>query len=259
MPIALTRSVPPTIVNCELTHLKREPINLARAAEQHVQYENALIEVGCTIERLPSVPDLPDSVFVEDTAVVLPELAIIARPGAATRRAEVTAVADALRQHHPLAFIVSPGTLDGGDVLLIDSTIYIGESTRTNAEGIRQLTEIASACGHRVWPVKISGCLHLKSAVTRVADDVILLNSAWVDSSSFSGLHQIEVHPGEPFGANALLIGENVIYSATYDETRQRLEQNGIKVHLVETDELQKAEGGVTCCSILITRLPARL
>ena len=255
IPIALTRSVPPSIVNCELTHLKREPINLARAVEQHGLYEKALIDAGCTIRRLPSLPDLPDSVFVEDTAVVLPELAIIARPGAASRRAEVTSVADALQPHRPLAFIESPGTLDGGDVLPVGSTIYVGESTRTNAEGIRQLAELTSAYGYRVRAVKTSHCLHLKSAVTRVADDVILLNPAWVDSSTFMGLHQIDVDTSEPFAANALLIGDTVIYAATFDKTRQRLEQNGINVCVVEMDELQKAEGAVTCCSILI---PAR-
>lgn len=253
MPIALTRSVPPSIVNCELTHLNREPINFARAAEQHGLYERALVALGCTIQRLPSLSDMPDSVFVEDTALVLPEIAIIARPGAASRRLEVTSVADALRPHGPLAFIESPGTLDGGDVLAIGSTIYVGESTRTNAEGIRQLADLVSAYGYAVRPVKVSACLHLKSAVTRVAEDVILLNTAWVDSSSFKGMHQIEVHPGEPFAANALRIGDHVIYSGTYDQTRRRLEENGINVHLVETDELQKAEGGVTCCSIVVT------
>lgn len=252
MTLALTRGVPPSIVNCELTHLKREPINFERALQQHSLYERALVDVGCTIQRLPSLPDLPDSVFVEDTAVVLPELAIIARPGAVSRRPEVTSVADALRPHRPLTFIESPGTLDGGDVLPIGSTIYVGESTRTNTDGIRQLAELTSGYGYVVRLVKLSGCLHLKSAVTRVADDVVLLNSAWVDSSSFRGLHQIEVHPGEPFAANALWIGDNVIYPATCDETRQRLEQQGINVHLVETDELHKAEGAVTCCSILI-------
>lgn len=250
--IALTRSVPPSIVNCELTHLKREPIDFERAAEQHQLYEKALIRAGCTIQRLLSLPDLADSVFVEDTAVVLPELAIIARPGAASRRGEVTSVADALRPHHPLAAIESPGTLDGGDVLPMGSTIYVGESTRTNAEGIRQLAELTSPYGYHVRPANVSGCLHLKSAVTRVGDDVILLNSAWVDSSLFRDLHQIGVHPGEPFAANALWIGDVVIYSASYDQTRQRLEQHGINVHRVETDELEKAEGAVTCCSILI-------
>jgi dimethylargininase len=252
--IALTRSLPPSIVDCELTHLEREPIDLARAEEQHSLYEKALVEAGCTIHRLPFLPDLPDSVFVEDTAVVLPELAIVARPGAESRRSEVTSVAEALRPCYPLAFIESPGTLDGGDVLPIGSTIYVGESTRTNADGIRQLAEITSAHGYRVRSVKVSGCLHLKSAVTRVGDDVILLNSAWIDSSSFPGLHQIEVHPGEPSAANALWIGDIVIYSASYDQTRQRLEKRGINVDRVETDELEKAEGAVTCCSILIPK-----
>lgn len=252
MPIALTRSVSPSIVDCELTHLAREPIDIERATEQHGRYERSLAAVGCTIHRLPSLPDLPDSVFVEDTAVVLPELAIITRPGAASRRFEVASVAEAMRPHRPLAFIQSPGTVDGGDVLHIGSRIYVGESTRTNADGIRQLAEVASPFGYDVRSVKVSKCLHLKSAVTRVAEDVVLLNSKWVDSSSFRGLRQIEVHPGEPFAANALVIGDNVIYSSTYDETRRRLEQNGLIVHVVETDELEKAEGAVTCCCILI-------
>lgn len=254
MTIAFTRSVPPTIVNCELTHLNREPIDPARAAEQHHLYERELIAAGCVVRRLPDLSELPDSVFVEDTAVVLPEIAIIARPGAESRRPEVPSVADALRPHRPLRFIEPPGTLDGGDVLVIGSSIYVGESARTNSDGIRQLADLASACSYAVFPVKVSRCLHLKSAVTRVADDVILLNSAWVDSSTFKGMHQIEVHPSEPFAANALWIGESVIYPRGYDKTRRCLEENGIDVHLVETDELQKAEGGVTCCCILISQ-----
>src|SRR5689334_9494481 len=176
--------------------------------------------------------ELPDSVFVEDTAVVLPEIAVIARPGAASRRPEVTSVADALRAHRPLRFIEASGTLDGGDVLVIGSTIYVGESARTNSEGVRQLAEFAAAYGYAVRPVKVSRCLHLKSAVTRVAEDIILVNSAWVDSSSFKDMNQIEVHPSEPFAANALRIGENVIYPRTYDKTRARLEEFGLNVHL---------------------------
>src|SRR5689334_18436489 len=179
--IAFTRSVPPTIVNCELTHLKREPIDFARAVEQHGLYERELVAAGCGIRRLPDLSELPDSVFVEDTAVVLPEIAIIARPGAASRRPEVPSVADALRPHRPLKFIESPGTLDGGDVLVIGSTIYVGESARTNSQGIRQLADFTSVYGYAVRPVKVSQCLHLKSAVTRVAEELILVNSAWVD------------------------------------------------------------------------------
>ncbi len=252
MRIALTRSVPRTIVNCELTHLQRQPIDLARAVEQHSRYEEGLVALGCKIERLPPLPDLPDSVFVEDAAVVLPELAIITRPGAASRRREVGSVAKALRSHRPLAFIEAPATLDGGDVLHIKTTIYVGQSTRTNTEGIKQLAELASGYGYRVQPVPVSDCLHLKSAVTRVAEDAVLLNTAWVDPSLF-GVDRIEVHPAEPSAANALWLGEKVLYPAGYDQTRKRLEQRGIQLHLIETDELEKAEGAVTCCSILVT------
>ena len=252
MPTALTREVPPTIVQCELTHLRREPIDLPRAVEQHRQYQRALTELGCTIQRLTPLPDLPDSVFVEDTAVVLPELAVITRPGAASRRAEVTSVSHALREYRRLALIDSPGTLDGGDVLVVERTIYVGESTRTNADGIRQLAELTSSYGYTVCPLTTSGCLHLKSAVTRVAEDAILLNPEWVDASAFGHMRRIEVHSAEPFAANALLIGEDVIYPAGFDETSARLERIGIDVHPVETGELQKAEGGVTCCSIIV-------
>lgn len=250
--IALTRNVPSSIGDCELTHLEREPIDIARALQQHERYEECLISLGCTIQRLPALPELPDSVFVEDTAIVLSDFAVIARPGAESRRAEVASVEAALLPHRPLSFIESPGTLDGGDVLNVGSTVYVGRSARTNAEGIRQLTELAAARGYAVRPVQLSGCLHLKSAVTQVAEDLLLVNPAWVDSASFGALHQIAVHPAEPFAANALLVGESVIYPSGYDETQERLARHGIDLHLLETDELQKAEGGVTCCSILV-------
>jgi len=242
MPIAITRSVPPSIVNCELTHLTREPIDITRAVEQHRLYEQCLIALGCTIERLPPLSDLPDSVFVEDIAVILPELAIITRPGAESRRTEAESVADALRAYRPLVFIESPGTVDGGDVLTIG----------TNRDGIRQLIDLVSAHGYVVEPVTVSGCLHLKSAVTRVAEDVVLLNPEWIDASVFSDLHSIEVDPGEPSAANALLIGEAIIYSTAFEQTLRRLEQRGIDVRLVDVSELQKAEGAVTCCSLLL-------
>jgi len=148
--IALTREVSPSIVDCELTHLERAPIDLARAVEQHIRYEKALAGLGSIIQRLPSLPDLPDSVFVEDTAVVLPELAIVTRPGAQSRRLEVMSVAYALRSYKPLAFIDAPGTLEGGDVLILRSTIYVGASARSNAEGIRQLAQLTSPHGYTV-------------------------------------------------------------------------------------------------------------
>ncbi|MGK2963439.1 MAG: dimethylarginine dimethylaminohydrolase family protein, partial [Gemmatimonadaceae bacterium] len=200
---------------------------------------------------LPALPGFPDSVFVEDTAVVLPELAIMTRPGAESRRPEVDSVAGAIRPHRPVVSVDAPGTIDGGDVLRIGSTIFVGESGRTNRHGLRQLAELVSPHGYVVKSVPVSGCLHLKSAVTRVAEDVILINPSWVSSSEFSGLGRIEIHPDEPFAANALLIGGSVIYSQTFAKTAARLEGTGIELRLVEMDELAKAEGAVTCCSIV--------
>jgi len=250
--IALTRELSPEIVNCELTHLARDPIDFARAVHQHAQYEQTLRSLGCTVQRLPLLADHADSVFVEDTTVVLPQLAVIARPGAKSRRNEVSSVEDALRSYRQLRFIEAPGTLDGGDVLVIGSTIYAGDSTRTNREGIRQLAEYAAPEGYEVRSIPVKHCLHLKSAVTRIAEDTVLLNPNWVDASLFAGLRIIETDPDEPLAANALMIGTRVVYATGFDRTRRRLERAGIEIHNVEMSELQKAEGAVTCCSILV-------
>lgn len=252
MMIALTREVSRSISDCELTHVEREPIDLARAVAQHVRYEAMLVKLGCTVQRLPPLNDLPDAVFVEDTAVVLPEVAVITRPGAPSRRPEVTSVAHALGEYRDLAFIEDGGTLDGGDVLVIGSTIFVGSSSRTNAEGIDRLSQIVERHGYTVRPVTLSGCLHLKSAVTRVGEDVVLLNPEWVDPATFEHMQCIDVHPDEPFAANALLVGRSVIYPTGFDETCGRLTNAGIDVHTIETGEIQKAEGGVTCCALLV-------
>jgi dimethylargininase len=252
MLIALTQAVPPSIVHCELTHLEREAIDLARAVEQHRRYEEALAELGCTVQRLPPAPELPDSVFVEDTAVVLPELAVVARPGAESRRAEVASVAEALRPYRRLAFIEAPGTLDGGDVLALGRHLCVGLSERTNADGIRQLERIVSGFGYEVRSVPLAGCLHLKTAVTQVAERTVLLNPAWIDPAVFEGLDFIEVHPAEPFAANALRVGQVLLHPAAFPRTRERLEARGFTVRTVEADELAKAEAGLTCCSVLV-------
>lgn len=252
MTIALTRAVPPSITRCELTHLAREPIDVQLASEQHRRYEEALARLGCTVRRLPPEPDLPDSVFVEDMAVVLPEIAIIARPGVASRRAEVSSVEAALREYRPLAFIQPPGTLEGGDVLCLGSRILIGESARTNAEGIHQVRELVSRFGYTVQAVSVAGCLHLKSAVTRVAEGTVLVNSAWIDPAVLAGLERIEVDAHEPLAANALWCGEGVLCSSAYARTRERLERRGLQVSALEVGELAKAEAGLTCCSLLV-------
>lgn len=252
MKLAITRAVSPALARCELTHLSREPIDAGRAAAQHAEYERALEALGLEVGRLAADPELPDSVFVEDTCVVVDELAIITRPGAESRRPETAAVAEAVACHRALRHIEPPGTLDGGDVLRIGRTLFVGRSLRTNDEGIEQLRRILAPLDYQVHAVALHGCLHLKSAVTQVGPRTILVNPAWIDMDAFAGYEQIEVDPAEPFAANALLVGDRVIHPAGYPRTRARLESRGIGVVSVDVSELAKAEGGVTCCSLLL-------
>jgi dimethylargininase len=251
MHIALTRPVSASISACELTHLDRQPIDLERARAQHHRYEETLAELGCQIERLPEEPDLPDAVFVEDAAVVLDELAIITRPGAASRRPETRTVARALGQYRPLATIEPPGTLDGGDVLHVGRTFYVGLSQRSNRSGIEQMRDLLTPLGYIVRCVPVQGCLHLKSAVTRVAEETLLINRDWIDGEAFPQLDLVDIDPLEPYAANALTIDGAVIYAAAYPRTRERLEARGISVQAVDVSELAKAEGAVTCCSLV--------
>jgi dimethylargininase len=250
--LALTRPVPPSIVRCELTHLARTPIDVERATAEHDAYEDALARLGCAIVRLSGEPDYPDSVFVEDTAVVLDELAVITRPGAESRRQETVAVAATLGEYRQLARIETPGTLDGGDVLRIGRRVYVGMSGRTNADGARQLAELLAPHGYEVEGIDVRECLHLKSAVTAVADDAILVNSRWVDASRFQGCSRIDVHPDEPFAANTLRIDETLLCAAAAPRTRERLGAQGFAVDSVDVSELAKAEAGVTCCSLIL-------
>lgn len=254
MILALVRAISPRIESCELSHLERTPIDLQRATWQHARYLDTLRGLGCRVEQLPPLPDSPDGVFVEDTAVVLDELAVIARPGALSRRAETASVAEALRPYRPLAWIGEPGTLDGGDVLRSGRTLFVGMTARTDAEGARQLARAVLPAGYRVHTVAVSGCLHLKSAATEVAEGTLLLNPAWVDSTQFPGRRLIHIDPAEPFAANALRVGDAVLHAAEFPRTGTRLDAAGIRLTTVEAGELAKAEGGVTCCSIVLNR-----
>jgi dimethylargininase len=250
--IAITRPVPSSIDRCELTHLARAPIDYARAAEQHEAYEAALERLGCRIERLPATPHLPDSVFVEDAAVVFDDVAVITRPGAVSRREEVATVADALRRYRPLVFIEPPGTLDGGDVLVTSTGVFVGLTPRSNADGIRQLAAVLAPFGTSVTSVPVSRCLHLKSAVTCVSANRLLLNPEWVDPSTFAEFDLLDVDPAEPFAANVLTIADRVLCAAEHPRTRARLDAAGLATVAVSAGELAKAEGGLTCSSLLV-------
>jgi dimethylargininase len=251
MRLALTRRVSPSLAGCELTFRARTPIDADRAVAQHEAYERALAQAGCQLVPLPAEPDLADSVFVEDAALVLEEVAVILRPGAASRRPETPSVAHALAPYRDVAVIGEPGTLDGGDVLRIGRTLFVGATGRSNEAGIAQLRAVVAPLGYDVRAVPVTGCLHLKSAATLVAPDAVLINRLWVDAGYFAGLELLDVHAEEPDAANALLIGSALIYAASHPRTRGLLEARGIDVRAVDVSEMEKAEGAVTCCSIV--------
>jgi len=252
MLIAITRDVSASLGQCELSFVSRSAIDVTRAAAQHQAYREALESLGCRVTVLPAQDALPDAVFVEDVAVVLDEVAILTLPGAQSRRAEVSSVAEVLARHRPLRTIEAPGTLEGGDVLRVGRALYVGQSARSNAAGIAQLRERVAGFGYTVHAVPIHGCLHLKSAVTQVAEDTLLVQPAWVDPAAFVGFRLIEVDPGEEHAANALWLGAGVVYPTCFPRTRRRLKAAGIAVTPVDVSELRKAEGAVTCCSLVL-------
>lgn len=252
MRLALTREVSPGMERCELSHLARTPIDLGRAAAQHTAYERLLTELGCRVHRLPSDASMPDAVFIEDTAVVVDELAVLTHPGAPSRRPEVAAVAEALEGLRPLARIEEPGTLDGGDVLRLGHRLFVGVSARSNRAGVAQLGRHLAPYGYQVEPVETHDCLHLKTAVTEAAPGLLVLNPRWVDRGAFDAVRVVEVDPSEPFAGNVLRVGSATICSEAYPRTRRRLEEEGVTVRALEVSEFAKAEGGVTCCSIIL-------
>jgi dimethylargininase len=249
--VALTRPVSASIATCELTHLSRVPIDVRRATAQHGAYEAVLRSLGVAVVQVDAAPELPDAVFVEDTAIVLDEVAVIARPGAEVRRGETGPVAAMLSKFRPLVTMEEPSTLDGGDVLVLGRTVYVGRSGRTNDAGIAELRQLVSRFGYRVVPVDFSGCLHLKSAATAMADNVVLVNPDWVAPAVFGGCDVVYVDRDEPYAANGLRAGDAVVFPDHFPLTRAVLEGRGIQVVTVPCDELAKAEGAVTCCSLV--------
>jgi dimethylargininase len=249
--MAITRAVSPSINKCELSFQTRQPIDVSKAIAQHKAYEDCLAELGAKMISLPAESELPDSVFVEDTAVALDEIAIIANPGAPGRQAETESVAAALMPYRPLKFITNPATLDGGDVLRIGRTIFIGLSQRTNRAGVEQMRELLGGYGYEVEAIELKGCLHLKSACSYIGRNTVLLHRSWIEPERLSGYELLDVAEGEPDAANALLLNDVVMMPASCPRTLAKLEAQNFHVHAIDVSELQKAEAGVTCCSLI--------
>lgn len=252
---AITRAVSPAIAKCELSFLSRQPIDYDKAGKQHRAYEQLLNNLGAFLISLPAEDNLPDSIFVEDPAIMLDEVAVILPLGTESRRPEAAPLANLLSRFRKLEYITLPGTLEGGDVLRIGRKLFVGLSRRSNIEGARQLAAILRPYDYEVIAVPVSGCLHLKSAVTYLGRDTLLANRAWFDPTPFACLDTsvewIDVAAEEPHAANALAVGGAIILPASFPKTRERVESQGFTTTSIDISELQKAEAGLTCASLL--------
>jgi dimethylargininase len=252
MLIAITRAVSSALANCELSFVERKPIDLERARAQHHSYGLLLGKLGAKVISLPEESELPDSMFVEDPAIVLDELAIICPLGTETRRKEAPSLARALEKYRKLSYVKLPGTVEGGDVLRVGKKIFVGVTRRSNPEGIRQLAVIVAAYGYELTAVPVTGCLHLKSAVTFLGQNTLLGNRAWFDWQRLPGFEWVDVHPTERHAGNALQIGGAVIFPAAFPHTAELIKEKGFRLELIDISELQKAESGLTCSSLLL-------
>ncbi len=248
----ITRQPCASMDAAELTHMARSPIDMGRARQQHGAYQAALSQTGAKVVDLPALADHPDCVFVEDTLLALPGCFVLTRPGAETRRGEVAPMKSALPADRPILRLVEPATLDGGDVIRIGKQIYVGRSNRTNAAGVASLAALTAPFGYEVTGVAMEGALHLKTAITVLADDLVLVNPAWLKSFLFDDFHKIEVAPDEPFAGNSLSVNGHIFMAAAHPQTAERIAKAGFKVTLLEVDEFAKAEGGLTCMSVVV-------
>lgn len=252
MDLALTREVSPSIHRCELTFLARQPISYRRAVEQHRKYCEVLASLGLEVLSVAADPARPDCCFVEDTAVVLDELAVLTHMGSAARRPESPAIERALAPHRRVVRMGPPATLDGGDVLLVGRRLFVGLTRRTNTEGIESLRAAVGPHGYEVIAIDVKGCLHLKSAVTAIDDETLLADVVSVDPKAFPGLDVIATQ--EPGAANVLRVRGYLIAHTGFPRTIDLLARHGAAVKEVDVSEFLKAEAGVTCKSLLFRR-----
>jgi len=252
---AFTRPPSRRLSHCELTYLTAEPIDFDLASVQHRDYENALRWAGADVIRLPRLDPYPDSVFVEDSAIVLDDLVLITRPAMSSRRGEAAEMAADLASYSSLNNM-QRGRLDGGDVLRVGQCLYVGQSTRTDRGGLKELRRQLEPKDWKVKPVSVSACLHLKTAVTLIeakgnGQSTLVLNPDWVDCSQLPDLPRVVADSREPFGANVLAIADRVIVPASSPRTSESLAKQGFNLLEVDIGEFEKAEAGLSCMSLI--------
>lgn len=248
---ALTHKISPRIAECEVTFINRSPINLRLAARQHDNYCAVLRGLGVIVEELSENESYPDSCFVEDTAIVVDELAIICSMGVPSRRGETALIKRELARYREIAHVSLPATIEGGDVLRIGRKMFVGQSSRTNLGGIEEIARILRPYGYRVRPVRTKGSLHLKSACTAIDEETLFVNPDWVELDAFGGFHLVHTPAEEPWSANILRVGSTVCAQAGFPRALELMERVAGKVETIDISELRKAEAGLTCSSII--------
>ena len=247
-----THVVSPNLDAGELTYIDREAVDFALAQRQHEQYCRVLVSLGVELTILDGNRDLPDSCFVEDTAIVLDEIAITTSMGTASRRSEPEAVKQALSKYRETVSIQLPATIEGGDVLRIGKTLFVGHSSRTNMLAISDLTNIVKRFGYAVVPIPVTGCLHLKTACTAILDDVLLINPDWIDTAPLQGYTLLSVASDEPWAANTIRVGGAICAQEGFPKTLERIQKFSSGIELLNISEFRKVEAGLSCLSILI-------
>ena len=222
----------------------------ARMLTQHRVYSDTLIQIGLQVNELPPLPNYPDAYFVEDVAVVTAEVAVISNPGAPARNGEQQHIEPILAEYRELACIEPPGTLDGGDVLMVGKKFFIGISERTNPQGAAQLGEILKRHGYTWVSVRVGAGLHLKSHVNWVGGNVLLIGAAFAGQPEFDGYTQIQINPAEEYACNTLWINGTLLTPKGFPNTREQLTTLGLPIIELETSEVHKMDGGLTCMSL---------
>lgn len=249
--VAVTHTPSPNMQQYERTFVGDEIIDYDLALRQHAAYQDALRSCGARVVTLDVNLALPDCVFVEDTAIVLDEVAVMMSPGAESRRPEILGMEPVLRQYRTIERVSLPGTIDGGDVVRSGRALYVGESQRTNAEGIAALRRVLAPYGYSVTGIPVHGCLHLKTACSALPDGRFLVNADWIDTSPLPGASTVQVPAAEPWAGDVLVIGDKIIASDAFPDTIALLRELGFGVIPVSVSEFAKAEGGVTCLSLV--------
>lgn len=248
---AITRCVDPSIIDCELEFVQRQVIDFDKAADQHRNYQLCLANLGIRVISLPAEPGLPDAVFVEDPAVILPETAVITTMGSDARRKEIEGLVSVIGQFRSLHWLRPPATLEGGDVMQVGSELFVGVSSRTNKSGVEQLSGLLTPFGYRIHPVPVHGCLHLKTGCCYLGDNVIIANRAWVNLEQLHNFTILDTPVEEPWAANVIVVQDKVIIPSHHPRLTSMLKNRSWTTVNVDVSELAKAEAGLTCMSLI--------